>query len=248
MSDIHALSGAYAVDALDDQERELFEQHLAGCSACQAEIISLREAASLLPETSYAAPPPALRDRVLADIGKVRPLPPLPAQETAGQELVRDIGSARRRRFPVRLAAAAAVLAVLGVGAAVTEPWEDDTTQESPGLAEQVLTASDGERVTLKVGDAEATLVRSVSHGRAVIVTHDMPPAPEGKLYELWLQAPTGEMKRAGLMPEGPDNTYLLEGDASDAIGAGITVEDAPDGSNVPTTEPIALFDFEQAT
>jgi len=248
MSDIHALSGAYAVDALDDQERELFEQHLAGCSACQAEIISLREAASLLPETSYAAPPPALRDRVLADIGKVRPLPPLPVQETAGQEPVRDIASARRRRFPVRLAAAAAVLAVLGVGAAVTEPWEDNTNQQNPGIAEQVLAAADAERLSLRVGDAEATLVRSVSVGRAVIVTDNMPPAPEGKVYELWLQRPEGNMVPAGLMPEGADQTFLLEGDATNAIGAGITIEDAPDGSTVPHTPPVALFDLEQAT
>jgi len=28
MSDIHALSGAYAVDALDDGERDQFEEHL----------------------------------------------------------------------------------------------------------------------------------------------------------------------------------------------------------------------------
>jgi hypothetical protein len=243
MSDIHALSGAYAVDALDDQERELFEEHLADCSACRAEIASLREAASLLPETSYAAPPPALRNKVLADIGKVRPLPPLPAQEPA----VRDIRSARRRRFPVGLAAAAAVLAVIGVGVAVTQPWENGTTQRTPTAAELVMQAADAERLTLAVGDAEATIVRSVSLGQAVIVTHDMPPPPDGKLYELWLQAPTGEMAPAGLMPEGSDNTFLLEGDASDAIGAGITVEPAPDGSKVPTTEPIALFDLEQA-
>ena len=248
MSEIHALSGAYAVDALDDQERELFEQHLVGCSACQAEIASLREAASLLPETSYAAPPPALRDRLLAEIGKVRPLPPLPAPEPLVQEPVRDITSARRRRFPVRLAAAAAVLAVLGVGAAVTEPWENGTTQEFATEAEQVLAASDAERILLKVGDADATLVRSVTLRKAVIVTNGMPPAPDGKLYELWLQAPTGQMEPAGLMPEGADNTVLLEGDASDAIGAGITVEPAPDGSTVPTTDPVALFDFEQAT
>lgn len=244
MSDIHALSGAYAVDALDDQERELFEQHLADCSACRAEVASLRGAASLLPETSYAEPPRALRDKVLADIGKVRPLPPLPAQEPA----VRDIGSARRRRFPVRLAAAAAVLAVLGVGAAVTQPWENRTTQGNQEVADLVLQASDAERVSLQLDGAEATIVRSVSQGRAVIVTNDMPPAPEGKVYELWLQAPGGTMVRAGLMPEGADNTFLLEGDASDAIGAGITIEPAPDGSNEPSTPPIALFDFEQAT
>ncbi len=38
MSDIHALSGAYAVDALDDIERAQFERHLAECAECRAEV------------------------------------------------------------------------------------------------------------------------------------------------------------------------------------------------------------------
>ena len=243
MSDIHALSGAYAVDALDDRERELFEQHLVDCAVCQAEVASLREASAMLAETTYAAPPPALRDKVLADIGKVRPLPPLPEQKP----VVRDIESVRRRRFPVGLAAAAAVLAVLGAGAVVTQPWQDDTSKTLTA-AEKVLQASDAESVSVQLGGAKATVVRSVSEGRAVIVTNDMPPAPDGKVYELWLRRPDGEMVRAGLMPAGSDEPILLEGDASDATGAGITVEPAPDGSEQPTTTPIALFDFEQAT
>jgi anti-sigma-K factor RskA len=243
VNDIHALSGAYVVEALDDHERELFEQHLADCAACQAEVAGLREASAMLAETTYAAPPPALRDKVLADIGKVRPLPPLPEQKP----VVRDLESVRRRRFPVGLAAAAAVLAVLGAGAVATQPWQDDASKTLTA-AERVLQASDAERVSVQLGGAEATVVRSVSEGRAVIVTKDMPPPPGGKVYELWLQRPEGNMVPAGLMPPGSDNTVLLEGDASDAIGAGVTVEPAPDGSQVPTTTPIALFDFEQAT
>jgi anti-sigma factor RsiW len=235
VSDIHALSGAYAIDALDERERELFEQHLADCPACRAEVISLREASAMLAETTYATPPPSVRDRVLADIGKVRPLPPVRQQEPV------------RRRFPVGLAAAAAVLAVLGAGAVITQPWQDDTSK-LPTAAEQVIQAADAERVSLQLDGAEATLVRSVSKGAAVIVTNDMPPAPDGKVYELWLQRPGGNLVPAGLMPEGADNTVLLDGDASDAIGAGITVEPGPDGSGVPTTTPIAVFDLEQAT
>jgi hypothetical protein len=246
MSDIHALSGAYAVDALDDTERHDFEQHLAGCEACQTEVAGLREAATLLPETTSVALPPSLRDRVLADIATVRPLPPLPVQE--GLPAPVDIRS-RRRRFPVGLAAAAAMLAVLGGTAVVTQPWdENNQSQPQYSLADKVITAADAERVSLKLGEAEATMYRSKSQGRAVIVTEDMPAAPEGKLYELWLQRPEGNMVPAGLMPEGPDNKYVLEGDAARATAAGITIEPAPDGSHVPTTKPIALFDFEQAT
>ncbi len=42
MTDVHALSGAYAVDALDDLERAHFERHLADCADCQAEVASLQ--------------------------------------------------------------------------------------------------------------------------------------------------------------------------------------------------------------
>ncbi|MFC6343639.1 zf-HC2 domain-containing protein, partial [Nocardioides hankookensis] len=47
-NDIHALVGAYAVDAVDDLERAAFERHLAECADCRDEVASLREAAGLL--------------------------------------------------------------------------------------------------------------------------------------------------------------------------------------------------------
>ena len=61
MSDIHALSGAYAVDALDDAERAQFEDHLAECPACRSEVDSLQEAAALLAETTVTTPSAELR-------------------------------------------------------------------------------------------------------------------------------------------------------------------------------------------
>ena len=61
MSDIHALSGAYAVDALDELERVGFERHLAGCATCQAEVASLREATAAMADDAALAPPPELR-------------------------------------------------------------------------------------------------------------------------------------------------------------------------------------------
>ena len=39
--DLHHLSGAYAVDALDRDERDAFEHHLSVCDACRAEVPSL---------------------------------------------------------------------------------------------------------------------------------------------------------------------------------------------------------------
>jgi len=105
--EIHALSGAYAVDALDPEERAMFEAHLGSCAACQAEVASLREATAVLGSEVEAAPPAAVRDRVLAEIATVRPLPP-----------VIDLAG-RRRRWARPLVAAAAAVALVGGGAVV---------------------------------------------------------------------------------------------------------------------------------
>ena len=64
MSDIHTLSGAYALDALLDLERAEFERHLSACDACRAEVASLREAASHLAEASATPWQPVWRKTV----------------------------------------------------------------------------------------------------------------------------------------------------------------------------------------
>ena len=82
--------------------------------------------------------------------------------------------------------------------------------------------------------------------GKAVLVTEKMPPPPEGMVYQLWLDQPVSGMVSAGVMPVKEDQTVMLEGDAATAEAAGITIEPAG-GSEHPTSEPIALFDFGQS-
>lgn len=248
LSDLHKLTGAYALDALDDLERARFERHLAACEDCRAEVGELRETAALLAETSATVPPPSLRDSVLAGISQVRPLPPeVPRpEESAGAD--RPARASRRRAWlPLLVAAALAVL--VGIGAMIVQPWADDTPgRGSLTAAEQVLRADDAQEVFVDLGAAgRATVVRSKSVDRAVIVTEDMVAAPAGKAYELWFQTPTQDMVPAGMMPEGPDQTMVLEGPAAEAIAVGITVE-PEGGSPAPTTKPIALFDLSEAT
>ncbi|MBM0123925.1 anti-sigma factor [Pimelobacter simplex] len=246
--DVHALSGAYAVDALDDAERARFEAHLAQCAECRDEVDGLREAAAVLGGAEAIEPPAALRDRVLEEITQIRPLPPQSTPAPGGAPV--ELAAARRRLRPLRsgrtghlLLVAAVLVLVAAAGGLLLRPWADDSPRE-PGLtaAERVLAAADATSVDKRFPDGStATVVISRSEGRAVIRTTDMAPAPDGKVYELWLQTPAGEMERAGLMPDLRDATVLLEGDASRATGVGITVE--PDGgSDQPTSQPIAFF------
>ncbi|MDF1604315.1 anti-sigma factor [Nocardioides sp. YIM 152315] len=231
--EFHAMTGAYAVDALDELERAAFERHLADCPDCRAEVAGLRETAALLAETVATEPPAALRDRVLTGIGTVRPLPPE----------VRSTTRPPHRRLRL-LAAAAAAVVLAGAGAAVwQQPWEDGTTQ-GPTVAQQVLDAPDAQSTSLDFqGGASATVTHSDSLDKAVIVTSKMPPPPEGKVYQLWLDQPGEGMVSAGLMPVERDQTVVLDGAAGTATAAGITVE-PEGGSPEPTTDPIALFDF----
>lgn len=250
-ADIHSLSGAYAVDALDEAERADFERHLAACPECRAEVASLREAASSLTQLTAVTPPASLRESVLSGIRSVRPLPPAPPAVEPIAETTAETPAPRRatvvplRRRPFAWAAGIAAAVLLAVGGLAWSPWDNGAPRTSPTVAQQVLHAKDAQRYEQTIDGARATIVRSASLGKAVLVADHMPPAPSGKDYQLWLALPGRGMVSAGLMPRdgGETVTYVLQGDAADATGAGITVEPAG-GSKAPTTTPIALFSF----
>lgn len=280
---MHALSGAYAVDALDELERVRFERHLATCADCRAEVDSLALVAADL-FTTEMTPPASLRAGVLGRLGSVAQLPPLPVQETSpdagrpGHEAdvpdVADVDPAAqagdtasdttengatvtsidrpgRRSAPRssrssrwRGLVAAGTAAVLALGAfGVWRSIDGGGQQGSPNVASQVLDASDATRVEKTLpGGGTATIVRSASVGKAVLVASDLPAVPSDRTYQLWL-AKGSTFTSAGLVPGAGDQTVVLEGDANTATGAGITVEPSG-GSTQPTMNPLALYTF----
>jgi len=234
-TDIHALSGAYAVDALDDGERAEFERHLAGCPSCQAEVDDLREAAATMADVNAVKPPADLRSRVLADIRTVRPLPPVVERGTTHSSRV-------RRPWVTLAAAAAAVIVLAGAGGVVWHPWTSSTSQVS--AVAQVQHAPDARQFTTHGPDGSTvTVYRSVSLDKAVVVARDLAAAPDGKVYQLWLQDPAGTMRPAGFLSAGASTSATLSGAAATAKGAGITVEPVG-GSPAPTSNPVALVAF----
>lgn len=236
MNDFHLLTGVYALDAVDDTEREHFEHHLADCAECAQEVDSLREVAALLTELSSVNAPPALADDVRSAIAQVRPLPPVVRRRV-------------RPRQRAGLLAAAAAVVVAGAGAAVWSSVSDspDSPTHSPTVAERVLAADDAEREFVDLGEAgRATVVRSVSQDRAVLMTEDMVAPPRGKVYQIWFATPEDDMVPAGVMDRKPDQTVVLDGPAAQATGVGITIEPIG-GSEAPTSDPIVLFDLAES-
>jgi anti-sigma-K factor RskA len=256
--DTHALAGAYAVNAVTAEERDSFEVHLDQCPDCRAEVAELRAAAATLTSDVELSPPPALRASVLSAISQTRQLSPLPqageapvaAQPapsptpTAQDEPVVDELAARRRRRVQPWLAGAAAAAVIGVAAATWQPWDDGTSGQQVTATEQVLRADDAQRLEQPMGGSEIAIVRSPSMNKAVFVADAMPTPPTGKAYQLWFDVPGQGMVSAGLIPTANQTVaVMLQGDATVATGAGITLEPAT-GSQKPTSEPVALFSF----
>ncbi|MFJ6462218.1 zf-HC2 domain-containing protein [Streptomyces sp. NPDC091387] len=96
MSDVHMLTGAYALDALRGRERAAVEAHCAGCPACLRECEEFRATAARLGMASTTTPPAALKGRVL-DI--VRATPRQPPWRRRTSALARRL----RHRAAVRL-------------------------------------------------------------------------------------------------------------------------------------------------
>ena len=204
MSDIHALSGAYAVDALDDIERAQFERHLAECAELprRGRSRSARPPA-LLAETTAIAPPAALRDRVLADIADGPPA-------AAGRRRPPSRARPRRRRRVVAFLVAAAAAVAIGTGAVVWQQLDDDA--RSSRRRRRCSQADDAETVHPDVprrrhGDRRP--LQGAQQGRARHRGH-AGRRPTGKVYELWLQHDDVDGARPGSCPRAPDNEVLL--------------------------------------
>lgn len=260
MDEVHDLIGAYAVDALDPDERAAFEQHLRHCASCQDELAGFGDALAELSADYQVAPPPALRAAVLDAVAELpAPTPAVPSEDAEPAEdatatpdsespapprraivasgpvdelafapvtALRPTPSARRRW---QLLVAAAVVLIAALGISVWQPWVPRAI-----TAADVLAAPDAVRATKTVdGGATVTLVRSNQLAKAVLVTRNLPPAPAGKAHQAWLLQPGGAMVSGGMMPADADVTMLLEGDARDTVGAGISVE-PPGGSAKP--------------
>lgn len=236
--DIHTQVGAYALDALSEDQRIEFEAHLRTCASCRQEARGLTETTALLGSVTAQQPPPGLRDQVMSTIGRTRQLPP-PVFHA----------DQRRSRWVQRataLAAAACLLVAVAFGVlTVRANQRIDQLEAQQRQVESVLSAPDV-RVTTGRHTGYGTGTVAVSEQRdRVVFTLDHPRhLGDAHTYQLWFVGSDGAMRSAGLLADDAGMTSSVVADGlGDASGVGLTVE-PEGGSRQPTTDPLMLLDL----
>jgi anti-sigma factor RsiW len=239
MAELHTLTGAYSTHALPEDERVAFERHLEGCPACVREVRELRATLARLGSAAASPPPAALWDRVRAEVGATRQLPP-PRVGPVGRHRV-----GRRRVAPLLAAAAALLVAAVSLAALGLGPvGRSGRPERTADLVAAVLAAPDARRVAALPGGAgRAAVVVSRRRGQAVFEASGLAPAPAGRTYQLWAVGRSGP-RPAGLVEAGGGRvTRLLDGPVTGTEQVAMTVE-RRGGAARPTSQPLVVVDL----
>jgi len=243
-------AAAYALGALDTDERAAFEEHLASCAMCRAETDELRETAAML---AYAAPtrdapPGTLRERVLREARAVRPIS---AARPADRRNIHAV--------PWLAAAASLTIAVL-VGMQLRSERSQreqlavalDSVRTDLAARDSMLAAFFGPEVhvvSLSPTGEKPSMRVFWNHTRNIFIVtaFNIPRAPDGKTYQLWAirnGKPPLSMGTFNTDATGRATAILAVGDDINAGGfidlCGLTMEPAG-GSPQPTEQPRLL-------
>ncbi|MCU1459346.1 MAG: hypothetical protein JWL73_3438 [Actinomycetia bacterium] len=212
---LHELLGAYALDAVDGDERARVEAYLAANPAARAEVDELRETAGWLAQTAVE-PPAELWDRIAANLGPVPARPDAPAlsapqpRVAAAAAGVASLDEARSRRHVVSrwvtaVAAVAAAVVIVVMGAQIISQGDKvDRLQQSISSPDAVRRAAEAAKLapgaktvalTSSTGDEAATIVY-LPNGVGYLDENNLPTLPPGQTYQLWAIMDDGQQSR----------------------------------------------------
>jgi anti-sigma-K factor RskA len=217
-TDVHELSAAYALDALDADERRAFEEHLGECERCRAAVAEFWGTAALLAYGApAAAPSPGLRDRVLNQV-----------------RAERAVVVPLRRRPRLVLGAASGLAAAAAIALAF---WVASLSSELDRTRAALEVLADPAARSIELEGAAGRLVVDAD-GDAALVVRGLAAAPRGKTYEAWVIV--DDVPRPAGLFEGADTRDLVLLDRRVPPGAivAVTVEDEG-GVESPTRKPV---------
>ena len=221
--ELDELLGAYALDAVDDDERRRVDDYLEINPRASAEVQTHREVATMLAFTGMDAPDD-LWSRISDEIGEQAPPP--------GPELAKVISfdDHPKRRLISRVApwavsvAAAAVIAFVAVGLADRADAPNDPIASA---VEEAQADRDSLITTLVAEGSDASADAVIDQdGHGYVLARDLPTLPEGQTYQLWGVVEGGDVISLGIFGPNPEiETFTVEGTV-DALA--ITIEQSP--------------------
>lgn len=237
--DLENLSGAFALDAVDAEERAAVERALAGSESLRAEAGELADTAAALADAVQPVQPSAgLKDAIFAQLDAT---PQLPREaEVAPTGPAEERARARWFRRPAVVITGVAAAAALIVGGFTVPALLTGTTQQQDEFA-AIAAASDAQSATMPMDGGTATVVWSGELGRAAIDLDEVPVPDAQSDYELWFIGADGP-RSAGVVTvdESGNARQELDGQMAAGDSIGLTVEPAG-GSEQPTTDPILV-------
>ncbi|WP_344976857.1 anti-sigma factor [Salinactinospora qingdaonensis] len=238
--DLHTLAGAYALNALRDEELRRFEQHLLHCDACVQEVRGMTETTALLGSAAARTPPPEMRAAVLDEVARTRQLAPAPPQPFV-------VTRSRWWQRGLVVVLAACLAALIALGAVVVDQRREisELRSEEQQIA-AVMSAPDAEYVSAEPSEGvSVTAVASESMGSLVFTGQGLSQLDDQD-YQVWLAAPDGSVRSAGLLTVGADGAVepLLAEQLADAQTLAVTIEPAG-GSPQPTSDPMMSMSIE---
>jgi anti-sigma-K factor RskA len=210
----------YVLGTLPPAERATFEEHLSSCAECSADVRALAPVTTALAQVvPQAAPPPQLRERVLA------------AVDASANHIANSRGGHRGAPNNVPwLAAAAALVLAAALGAYTAQLRTRISTLEDQ-LRAAALRVGESER---QIAEARQSAIQAQStvavlaapdlaradlagqavapgaSGRAfwsrsrglVFTGSNLPPLPPGRVYQLWVVTPNAPISAGLLRPD----------------------------------------------
>jgi len=191
--EIAELLPAYALDALDDDERALVDEYLAGSAGARDEVAEFQVAASMLAHAG-GPPPEGVWEKLESKIAespralRAVPAPDVLASRPAPAALARP---SRRWQW---LAAAAAIVALAFGGLWIAERSSNDggSSADTASLAAAAATAPGSRHAVLTDPSGNTLATAVVTRDGTGYLTSHLPRAGTGQTYQLWGITRTG--------------------------------------------------------